>query len=122
MSPTTSERNVNRSVMARFVWLCAYYSLLNTGWWATRYDTWAVPKIVTKEVPGLRLKNSYDFDPTRYPGYRHRRTLGYAEGLSVEGNDEIMKEGSKTYVFAHRPVDHLSAEPRTAKPRPAERD
>eukprot|EP00038_Savillea_parva_P012758 m.206766 g.206766 ORF g.206766 m.206766 type:complete len:289 (-) comp23475_c0_seq1:247-1113(-) len=67
------------------------------------YDTWAVPKVVTAEVPTLRLKNSYDFDPDRYPGFCHRRTLGFEKGLSEEGNAEILKEGSKTYVFSHRP-------------------
>jgi len=66
------------------------------------YDTWAVPKVVTAEVSALRLKNSYDFDPKRYPGYFHRRTLGYSEGVSESTNAEILKEGSKTYVFSHR--------------------
>jgi 25S rRNA (uracil2634-N3)-methyltransferase len=34
-----------------------------------------------------------------YPGYTHRRTIGFEEGFSAADNQEIKKQGAKTYVF-----------------------
>ena len=39
------------------------------------YDSWRLVKLGTA-LPGVRLKNSFDFDASLYPSYRHRRTLG----------------------------------------------
>lgn len=45
------------------------------------------------DAPGIR------FDHTLYPGYSHRRTLGFQDGVSPSANEEIAKKVCKTYVF-----------------------
>eukprot|EP00041_Stephanoeca_diplocostata_P012970 m.220582 g.220582 ORF g.220582 m.220582 type:complete len:291 (-) comp19167_c2_seq8:2214-3086(-) len=69
------------------------------------YDSWAVPKLGA-QTPGLRLKNSFPFLPSKYPGYAHRRTLGFQEGISTDGNKDILKSGCKTYVFDFEKPKH----------------
>eukprot|EP00048_Salpingoeca_helianthica_P013642 m.204424 g.204424 ORF g.204424 m.204424 type:complete len:270 (+) comp15527_c1_seq1:1346-2155(+) len=64
------------------------------------YDSWGLVKLGTA-VPGMRLKNSFDFYPEAYPGYEHRRTLGFLEGVSSEPNADL-GAGCKTYVFARK--------------------
>eukprot|EP00039_Didymoeca_costata_P010461 m.140890 g.140890 ORF g.140890 m.140890 type:complete len:119 (-) comp14835_c0_seq1:4121-4477(-) len=61
------------------------------------YDLWRMVPLALS-IPGLRLKNSFDFDPTLYPEYQHRRTLGYKEGVSSGANADIT-DGAKTYIF-----------------------
>lgn len=61
------------------------------------YESWKVVKLGT-ETAGLKLKNAFDFVPAQYPKYRHRRTLGFAEGISTKQNEDIIA-GAKTYVF-----------------------
>eukprot|EP00128_Syssomonas_multiformis_P017603 Colp12_sorted_trinity150504_noHs@32501 len=66
------------------------------------YDSWQVVRLGTKTA-NLKLKNSFNFDPSVYPHYVHRRTLGFKTGVSAENNEEIVKNGAKTYIFALRP-------------------
>jgi len=73
------------------------------------YTLWDVPRLATRPPkllnvtpPRYRICRSFAFDPALYPGYEHRRTLGFKEGLSKSGNEEIMrgKEGCRTWEFA----------------------
>jgi 25S rRNA (uracil2634-N3)-methyltransferase len=55
------------------------------------------------DQPRYRLLRSFTFDPALYLGYAHRRTIGFKEGVSKEGNEEILRgEGCKTWEFAIR--------------------
>ena len=46
----------------------------------------------------LKLKTEFCFDAAWFPGYAHRRTIGFQEGFSKDANEEI--EGrSHTMVF-----------------------
>ncbi|KAG5460512.1 MAG: hypothetical protein BJ554DRAFT_7432, partial [Olpidium bornovanus] len=78
------------------------------------YDLWRVKDLGKRALPAaagaprLVCKTSFAFDPALYPGYAHRRTAGFAEGLSAAANEEIVpprggKERApppRTYVFA----------------------
>lgn len=48
---------------------------------------------------GLDLLCAERFAPEAWPGYRHRRTLGFLDGLSDDSNKEIAG-GARTYTFA----------------------
>lgn len=43
--------------------------------------------------PQYRVLRSFAFHPTLYPGYSHRRTIGFKEGLSKGSNEEIEERG-----------------------------
>ncbi|KAJ9120205.1 hypothetical protein QFC22_003105 [Naganishia vaughanmartiniae] len=43
--------------------------------------------------PRYRLLRSFAFDPAFWPGYEHRRTLGFKEGVSKDGNTELREFG-----------------------------
>lgn len=60
------------------------------------YDLWRVPFLARS--CGLELKTSWLFNADHFPGYEHRRTLGFKAGLSVGGNEEI-RAGARTYSF-----------------------
>ncbi|KAJ9121026.1 hypothetical protein QFC24_005007 [Naganishia onofrii] len=45
--------------------------------------------------PRYRLLRSFKFDPAFWPGYEHRRTLGFKEGVSKEGNVELREFGGE---------------------------
>ncbi|KAK0564824.1 hypothetical protein OC844_001535 [Tilletia horrida] len=34
------------------------------------------------------------FEPATFPGYSHRRTVGFVEGLSTEGNEDLLRSGT----------------------------
>ncbi|KAJ3123353.1 hypothetical protein HK098_001995 [Nowakowskiella sp. JEL0407] len=61
------------------------------------YDQWDVKKIA-KEY-GYVCETSVKFDPVEMgvEGYTHRRTVGFEEGLSKSGNEEI--RNSRMYLF-----------------------
>ncbi|KAL2915415.1 hypothetical protein HK105_205031 [Polyrhizophydium stewartii] len=61
------------------------------------YDLWEV-KALARSV-GLRCLKSFVFDHKAFPRYSHRRTIGFAEGLSADDNSEITKRESRTYAF-----------------------
>lgn len=39
---------------------------------------------------GMRLWRSYEFDPLAWPGYTHRRTVGWVEGISTSNNEDLV--------------------------------
>jgi hypothetical protein len=45
---------------------------------------------------------SWKFHPDLYPGYAHRRTLGFKEGVSVADNSEILRNPPRTYCFVEK--------------------
>lgn len=51
--------------------------------------------------PKYRSVRSFKFDPSLYPGYAHRRTLGFKEGVSKKLNEEILgrKGEARTWEF-----------------------
>jgi len=93
------------------------------------YTNWDLPKLATKppstsstfsrllysstpslakqgnretEQPRYRLLRSFQFHPEVYKGYEHRRTIGFKEGVSKSGNEEILgrKGVARTWEFA----------------------
>ena len=74
------------------------------------YASWRVKHLAAET--GLITKTSWIFDPTLFNGYEHRRTLGFKDGLSAGGNEEVPKD-SRTYVFTMP----TSAEDDTSQPR-----
>ncbi|RUS18650.1 hypothetical protein BC938DRAFT_475920 [Jimgerdemannia flammicorona] len=67
----------------------------------TPYDLWNVRQLA-KQTGVLAAKTAFPFEPAAYPGYEHRRTLGFKEGMSRGGNEEIEDKKSKTYVFVSK--------------------
>ncbi|KAJ2801329.1 hypothetical protein H4R20_003717 [Coemansia guatemalensis] len=65
------------------------------------YDMWRITKLARQ--CGLVTLSAYPFRLTAYPGYEHRRTLGFKEGLSTDDNQEIRDKKPKVYVFAAGP-------------------
>ena len=63
------------------------------------YEKWNI-KALAKEA-SLKCKESFDFIPERYPGYCHRRTIGFDEDIS--GND-LLNKHCKTFVFVKEEV------------------
>lgn len=51
------------------------------------------PISTTGKQPRYRLLRSFPFDPAAWPGYEHRRTLGFKEGVSKVANQELLKRG-----------------------------
>ena len=52
--------------------------------------------------PKFRLLRSFEFRPEIYKGYEHRRTIGFKQGVSKTGNEEIVGRLGKarTWEFA----------------------
>lgn len=66
------------------------------------YDLWDIKKLA-KQSGKLLTKTSFMFNPKLYPGYQHRRTIGFSEGLSKPENEEIIDKNCRTYVFVKVP-------------------
>ncbi|KAL3163353.1 hypothetical protein ABBQ32_009742 [Trebouxia sp. C0010 RCD-2024] len=67
------------------------------------YSLWNVVSLAHHATQGmLILKTTCAFHPADYPGYGHRRTLGFKEGESKQNNEEI-QGANKTYVFTLQP-------------------
>lgn len=63
------------------------------------YSLWNVLGLAHRASLGrLEQVTEYCFDPSWFPEYAHRRTVGFQEGLSKAANEEIAGR-SKTYVF-----------------------
>ena len=79
------------------------------------YASWNIKGLAKRH--GWSTLFSAVFDPKAYPGYEHRRTLGWKEGVSVGDNAEIIQgKGSRVYIFT--PVlDTVS----TQNPKPKKR-
>lgn len=74
------------------------------------YTLWDVPKLATRPPanslnPRYRLLRSFAFHPDLYPGYSHRRTIGWREGKSKSENEELLSGsgGLRTWEFALSP-------------------
>ncbi|OZJ02016.1 hypothetical protein BZG36_05201 [Bifiguratus adelaidae] len=67
------------------------------------YSLWEI-KSLAKATGELAIKATIPFHVESYPGYAHRRTLGFKEGLSKESNEEIMHKSPKTYIFVRKEV------------------
>ncbi|KAI8919695.1 hypothetical protein BC831DRAFT_391221, partial [Entophlyctis helioformis] len=62
------------------------------------YDLWDVKRLGREA--GLLAVKSFNFCPDQFPGYEHRRTIGFEEGLSVTDNSEITKKAPRTFAFS----------------------
>ncbi|TPX35870.1 hypothetical protein SmJEL517_g01691 [Synchytrium microbalum] len=71
------------------------------------YASWNIRKIANQ--CGLQCQTSFKFHPELYDSYRHRRTLGYQQGLSDDDNNEV--SSARTYVFV------IAREPENPKKR-----
>ncbi|OMJ15830.1 25S rRNA [Smittium culicis] len=52
------------------------------------YDSWNI-RSIAKKSGKIAIKTTVKFDVTEYPGYEHRRTIGFKAGLSVGENSEV---------------------------------
>jgi 25S rRNA (uracil2634-N3)-methyltransferase len=62
------------------------------------YTLWRVKELAAEN--GLVCSRSFEFCPTLYPGYSHRRTLGFVEGVSSEKNEELIGKNCRTFCFS----------------------
>ncbi|KAF8924713.1 hypothetical protein CPC16_000461 [Podila verticillata] len=65
------------------------------------YDLWNIKRLATG-TGLLGNKTSFPFKPEQYPGYEHRRTIGFKEGVSQGENVEILNKSPKTFVFVKK--------------------
>ncbi|KAJ2684267.1 hypothetical protein IWW39_005005 [Coemansia spiralis] len=65
------------------------------------YDQWNIKRLA-KEC-GLISHTTYPFELDAFPGYEHRRTLGFKQGLSKDENQEIRDKAPKLYAFCVKP-------------------
>lgn len=56
------------------------------------YDQWRVGGIAERQ--GFRVTAAVPFYPETYPGYAHRRTIGYREGHSDDASAEVRRAGA----------------------------
>ncbi|KAJ9077161.1 hypothetical protein DSO57_1019320 [Entomophthora muscae] len=63
------------------------------------YELWRVAALA-KEEGHWHQTSCIPFNPNLYPGYEHRRTLGFEAGISSSQNVEIKEKYPKTYVFS----------------------
>ncbi|KAJ3093392.1 hypothetical protein HDU96_002329 [Phlyctochytrium bullatum] len=61
------------------------------------YDSWGVKQLAKRE--GLATKVTTVFDPSEFPGYAHRRTIGFDERISTDCNEDILRSRCSTFVF-----------------------
>ncbi|WVQ94879.1 hypothetical protein IAU59_001963 [Kwoniella sp. CBS 9459] len=81
------------------------------------YTLWTVPKLATRPPhlcpgthhvqPKYELARSFEFVPSLYEGYEHRRTIGWKDGKSKGANEEILgrKGKARTWEFVRAPPD-----------------
>ncbi|KAJ3175314.1 hypothetical protein HDU87_006264 [Geranomyces variabilis] len=63
------------------------------------YDLWDV-KAQARRTGVLACARSFEFVPSLYPEYSHRRTIGYAQGRSADANEEIVRRAPpRTWAF-----------------------
>ncbi|KAI7897839.1 uncharacterized protein BX663DRAFT_490565 [Cokeromyces recurvatus] len=67
------------------------------------YNLWAIKSLV-KAKGVLAVRGTAPFYVDDFPGYEHRRTLGFKEGLSKAGNAEILASEPKRYIFVRKEV------------------
>jgi 25S rRNA (uracil2634-N3)-methyltransferase len=64
------------------------------------YDEWKIKK--QAQAAGLATARSFVFSPQDYPGYQHRRTLGFTPGISQSDNQEL--KACRTFCFVRQDV------------------
>lgn len=62
------------------------------------YDQWQIKRLA-KSTGVLFCQKSFFFLPEMFPGYAHRRSLGFQPGLSAAENEEIKGKDCRTYIF-----------------------
>ncbi|KAI9278672.1 hypothetical protein BDA99DRAFT_554290 [Phascolomyces articulosus] len=65
------------------------------------YNLWDV-RTLAKTTGRLAIKTTFPFHPDIYPGYEHRRTLGFKQGVSKGENAEIVQSDPKTFVVVRK--------------------
>ncbi|KAF9431999.1 hypothetical protein BGZ76_011427 [Entomortierella beljakovae] len=65
------------------------------------YDLWNIKRLATG-TGLLGNKTSFPFKTEQYPGYEHRRTIGFKDGVSQGDNAEIKDKSPKTFVFVKK--------------------
>ncbi|KAI9593656.1 hypothetical protein BDF19DRAFT_424277 [Syncephalis fuscata] len=68
------------------------------------YDSWQVRKLA--RAHRLVCIRTMSFRPECYPGYTHRRTLGFKKGLSASDNEEITSKNPRLLIFTLQSSDH----------------
>jgi 25S rRNA (uracil2634-N3)-methyltransferase len=69
----------------------------------TPYNLWGIKSLV-KAKGVLAVCGTSPFYTDDFPGYEHRRTLGFKEGLSKGANAEILSSDPKRYMFVRKEV------------------
>ena len=77
------------------------------------YDSWDIPGLARKA--GLSLKTSVPFHPSMYPGYSHRRTIGFSNEISTTQNEDILRSACHTLVFWPREKAQEQAKAKKSK-------
>ncbi|KAJ2826892.1 Meiotic nuclear division protein 1 [Coemansia furcata] len=65
------------------------------------YDQWNIKRLARE--CGLISHTTHPFELDAFPGYEHRRTLGFKQGLSKDENQEIRDKAPKLYAFCVKP-------------------
>lgn len=61
------------------------------------YSQWNIKGLAN--ACGLETYTTRPFDLRVFPGYQHRRTLGFKQGVSKDENQEIRDNNPKLYIF-----------------------
>ena len=61
------------------------------------YDDWQVKRIA--KALDYVTRETIRFYPEMYPGYEHRRTIGFKDNVSVGGNKELEDKRCNTIIF-----------------------
>jgi len=61
------------------------------------YDLWEIRKLAS--ASSLVCLRSWIFSQEAFPGYEHRRTLGFEPGISKAGNEELIGKSVRSYCF-----------------------
>ena len=67
------------------------------------YDKWGLPALLEK-CAGLKLRSKGTFDASKFPGYKHRLTVGTSGPLQ----EVPSKKGSTVYIFDRTERRHLT--------------
>ncbi|KAJ1732645.1 Meiotic nuclear division protein 1, partial [Coemansia biformis] len=71
------------------------------------YERWSIRRLARD--CGLVSHTTLPFTPSTFPGYEHRRTLGFEEGVSKDANKEICDKRPKLYTFVTDPQEEPSS-------------
>mmetsp|Transcript_19064 Transcript_19064/g.51844 ORF Transcript_19064/g.51844 Transcript_19064/m.51844 type:complete len:364 (-) Transcript_19064:77-1168(-) len=62
------------------------------------YKSWKIKQMAKAACPDLELRSVVAFAPSAWPGYEHRRTVGFDARFSKRDSEELAA-GAKVYVF-----------------------